>query len=91
MVDEKLIEQNSELASRLQVLEGKLSCVSSDSDSTDIFFVGCNVHVRDGSGATQGVHQATIQSDEETSSLDTTKLHQMARLPNSAVILLLLI
>jgi len=62
MVDEKLIEQNSELASRLQVLEGKLSCVSSDSDSTDIFFVGCNVHVRDGSGATQGVHQATIQS-----------------------------
>ena len=50
----KLNEVDERLMDRLQYLEDKLSCVSDDSDSSDIFFVGCNVHVRDGSGSTNG-------------------------------------
>ena len=51
----KLSESDQAFMNRLQDLEDKLSCVSDESDASDIFFVGCNVHVRDGSGATEGV------------------------------------
>ena len=59
----KLSEESQQFMDRLQDLEDKLSCVSDDSDSSDIYFVGCNVHVRDGSGATYGVgSDGTLQS-----------------------------
>jgi len=45
---------SSQYLSRLQLLEDKLACVSDQSTTEDIFFEGCNVHVRDGSGSTDG-------------------------------------
>jgi hypothetical protein len=46
--------RESTYLTRLEALEDKLACVSGDSNSFDIFFEGCNVHVRDGSGSTEG-------------------------------------
>lgn len=57
----KLSESDETFMNRLQNLEDKLSCVSDESDASDVFFVGCNIHVRDGSGATEGV-DGSLQS-----------------------------
>ena len=38
----------------LQGESAKIACVSSASDADDVFFDGCNVHVRDGTGTTGG-------------------------------------
>ena len=46
--------KESKFVSRLEALEDKLACVSDDSNAYNVYFEGCNVHVRDGSGSTQG-------------------------------------
>jgi FtsZ-binding cell division protein ZapB len=50
------------LRERLAALENKVACVSEASNVYDIFFEGCNVHVRDGSGATEGTGRGAEQS-----------------------------
>ena len=35
-------------------INAKIACISTASDAGDVFFEGCNVHVRDGTGSTSG-------------------------------------
>ena len=65
-----LQQQNSQLDARVTALEdkvntlmsqnaaliAKLTCVSAGSNSTELFFEGCNVHVRNGAGQTDSLN-----------------------------------
>jgi hypothetical protein len=44
------------LEDRVTALEDKLRCISKTSTNTDIFFEGCNVHVRNGDGTTDSIN-----------------------------------
>ena len=44
----------TELGDRLAYVENTLTCVTYDGVGRSVLFVGCNVHVRDGSGLTAG-------------------------------------
>lgn len=43
----------SALENRVSIVEETLTCVTYDTTTMDLIFVGCNVHVRDGTGFTQ--------------------------------------
>ena len=46
----------AELEALVAALTDKLACVSSSSDSTDLVFEGCNIHVHNGDGLTNSVN-----------------------------------
>jgi hypothetical protein len=46
----------ADLQSKLLDLQAKLACVSNTSDHQDVYFDGCNVHVRNGLGGTDSVN-----------------------------------
>lgn len=47
-----LVERVAALEAEVEALKATLACVSSNSDSQDFFFEGCNVHVRNGDSTT---------------------------------------
>jgi hypothetical protein len=51
-IDELSAVDITELENRVSDVEETLTCVSFDSITMDLIFVGCNVHVRDGLGVT---------------------------------------
>lgn len=51
-----IAERVAELEEMVAALTDKLACVSSSSDSTDLVFEGCNLHVHNGAGLTNSVN-----------------------------------
>ena len=48
--------QINKLKKRITELEQNLACVSPNSDGANLYFEGCNVHVRNGEGSTETIN-----------------------------------